>query len=212
MDKGKGLAFDNADNDGTAKFRGQAGDEGAEARILKRKGGGGFGPDEEVRLLRAWGRPQAQAGKVGKIDLMLSVPVALIFHLLRVIRLDDAGKMMRLGLRNKARANPPDEQQRGHDGEQGSNPTGLLAWERAIAPNQQRIERCNEKRQAIDARKRRQLYERGIFRRGVAEQSPGKTDLGQVGTQDFCGNPEKRGSEKGQGEAKTPQSADHPGE
>src|SRR5215472_4072381 len=119
---GAGLPFDDADNDGTAKFGGQAGDEGAEARILKRKGGGGFGPDEEVRLLRAWRRPQAQTGKIGKIDLMLSVPVALILHLLREIRLHDAGKMMRLGLGNKARANPPDEEQRGHDGEQGSNP------------------------------------------------------------------------------------------
>src|SRR6516164_937949 len=143
---------------------------------------------------------------------MSSVPVALILHLLREIRLNDTGKMMSLGPRNKAWSNPRDEQQHGHDGEQNTDPASFLAWERAVGPNKQSVEASHEERQAVDAGDGGQLHERGIFRRGVAEQSPGKTDLRQVGAQNFRGNPKERRAQKREGEIAAPQSLNHPGE
>jgi hypothetical protein len=90
--------------------------------------------------------------------------------------------MMRLGHRDKASSDPPDQQQRGHDGEQNTESARFLAWERAVTPNKQGVEGSNEKRQAVDAGDRGQLHERGILCGWVPKQTPGKTDFRQVGS------------------------------
>src|SRR5277367_533359 len=81
-----------------------------------------------------------------------------------------------------------------------------------VAPSQERVKGSDKEGQSVNSGDGRELNQRDVRRRRIAEQVPRKTDFGQPGSRHFEHDPEKWRANASQRDAAQRKSMDGPGD